>query len=379
MDFEFGEEQLAIRDLAREILEREATIERVKAAEASEHWLDEALWKTLAEANLLGVAIDEAHGGMGFGFVELCVLLEELGRQVAPVPALETLVLGALPIAAFGSETQRARWLPRLAAGEAILSAALVDAESADVAAPATRARRDGDAWILDGVKRVVPWAGRADAVLVPAATPEGVAGFLVDPGASGVELAPQLTSSGQALYELTLTGVRVSDAERIAPGEGGAELGPWLEERALVALAALQTGVSARAIEITADYTREREQFGVPIGSFQAVQHRAADAFIDLEALRWTTWRAAWRLAEGQPAAREARVAKFWAAEAGSRIANATIHLHGGLGSDVDYPIARYFLWSKALELNLGGASRQLARLGRDLARTGPHAQEHA
>ncbi len=378
MDFRFGEEQLAIRDLAREILEREASIERVKAAEATEHWLDQALWKTLAEANLLGVAIDEAHGGMGFGFVELCVLLEELGRQVAPVPALETLVLGALPLAGFGSEAQRARWLPRVAAGDAVLTAALVDAESSDAAAPATRARRDGDAWVLDGAKRVVPWAARADAVLVLAATPEGVAGFLVDPRASGVELAAHVTSSGQPLYDLTLAGVRVADEARLAPSDG-AKLGPWLEERALVALAALQTGVSARAIEITSDYTREREQFGVPIGTFQAVQHRAADAFIDLQALRWTSLRAAWRLAEGLPSAREARVAKFWAAEAGSRIANATIHLHGGLGSDVDYPIARYFLWSKALELSLGGASRQLARLGRDLARTGPHAQEHA
>jgi hypothetical protein len=311
--------------------------------------------------------------------VELCVLLEELGRRVAPVPALETLVLGALPLAAFGSEAQRAHWLPKIAAGEAILSAALVDAESSDVAAPATRAHRDGDAWMLAGAKRVVPWAERADAVLVPAATPEGGAGFLVDPRAPGVELAAHVTSSGQPLYDLTLAGVRVPDGDRLGPGSDGAELGPWLEERALVAVAALQTGVSARAIEITSDYAREREQFGVPIGSFQAVQHRAADAFIDLQALRWTTWRAAWRLAEGIPAAREARVAKFWAADAGSRIANASIHLHGGLGSDVDYPIARYFLWSKALELSLGGANRQLARLGRDLARTGPHAQEHA
>jgi alkylation response protein AidB-like acyl-CoA dehydrogenase len=131
--------------------------------------------------------------------------------------------------------------------------------------------------------------------------------------------------------------------------------------------------GVSDKAIEITAGYTREREQFGVPIGSFQAVQHRLADAFIDLEAMRWTTWRAVWSLAAGLPAARQARVAKFWAAEAGSRIANACIHLHGGLGSDVDYPIHRYFIWSKAIELALGGAGPQLVRLGSDMAVTGP------
>jgi alkylation response protein AidB-like acyl-CoA dehydrogenase len=117
--------------------------------------------------------------------------------------------------------------------------------------------------------------------------------------------------------------------------------------------------------------------QFGVPIGSFQAVQHRCADAFIDVDALRWCTWRAAWRLAEGLPAAREAAVAKFWAAEAGARVANAALHLHGGLGADVDYPIQRYFLWSRALELELGGAEPQLAWLGKDMARTGP--EDHA
>jgi hypothetical protein len=117
----------------------------------------------------------------------------------------------------------------------------------------------------------------------------------------------------------------------------------------------------------------KERVQFGVKIGSFQAVQHRAADAFIDLEAMRWTLWQAAWRLAEGLPAERAAAVATFWAAEGGSRIANASLHLHGGLGSDVDYPIHRHFLWSKALELQGGGASATQAKLGAELAQTGP------
>jgi alkylation response protein AidB-like acyl-CoA dehydrogenase len=146
-----------------------------------------------------------------------------------------------------------------------------------------------------------------------------------------------------------------------------------WLAPRAATAVAAVQAGVSERALRITADYAKERVQFGVPIGSFQAVQHRVADGFIDLEAMRWTLWQAAWRLAEGLSGEREADVATFWAAEGGSRIANASLHLHGGLGSDVDYPIHRYFLWSKALELHGGGASATLARLGAELARTGP------
>jgi alkylation response protein AidB-like acyl-CoA dehydrogenase len=379
MDFRLSEEQEAIRELAREILTREVTPERIKEAETRADWMDAALWKTLAEANLLGVAIPEGHGGMGFGFEELCLVLEEVGRAVVPLPAYATLVLGALPLAGFGSEAQRAAWLPRVAAGEAILSASLVDAESQDPAAPATRARPEGDAFVLEGLRRRVPFAGSAAAVLVPAATPGGVGVFLVDPRAEGVSLEARVTSTGQPLFEMRLAGVRVGPDARLGTDADGAGIVRSLEQHAQVASAALQVGVSARALEITADYVREREQFKVPIGSFQAVQHRAADAFIDLDALRWTTWRAAWRLASGLPSRREAWVARFWAAEAGARINAAAIHLHGGIGSDVDYPIHRHFLWSKALELELAGAAQTLAALGRDMASTGPPHAESA
>jgi hypothetical protein len=376
MDFAFREEQGSVRELARGILEKELDAARLRAAEADPDAVDDALWARLAEANLLGIAVPEAHGGLGFGFLELCSLLEEIGRSLAPVPALPTLVLGALPLAAFGSEAQRARWLPEVAAGRALLSAALEDAGSGEPAAPATRARPEPGGWRLDGAKRDVPCARRAARVLVPAATPDGVAIFLVDPNARGAALAASRRSTGEAFFELRLDGVRLAPADALGgPGLDGAAAARWLHERALVASAALQTGVSERALRLTADYARERVQFGVPIGSFQAVQHRCADAYIDLEALRWCTWRAAWRLAEGLPAAREAAIAKFWAAEAGSRIASAALHLHGGLGSDVDYPIHRYFLRSKALELGFGGAAAQLAWLGKDMARSGPEA----
>jgi alkylation response protein AidB-like acyl-CoA dehydrogenase len=370
MDFNPSEEQQTIRELARGILDAEATQERLRAAERTPDWHDDALWKQLADANLLGIAIPEPHGGMGMGMLELCVLLEELGRAAMPSAAFASLVLGALPLAQFGSAAQQARWLPRVASGEALLTAALDDANSADVYAPATRARRDGPDWLLDGAKRFVPHARGAGAILIPARTSDGVAVFLVDPASGGFALESRVTSDGQPLFDLTLRGVRVADDARL-PGDGAAIL-RWLHPRALTALAALHVGVCDRALAITADYTRERKQFGVPIGSFQAVQHREADAFIDLQAMRWTLWRAAARLAAGLPAEREARVAKIWAAEGGARIVNAALHLHGGIGSDVDYPIHRYFLWSKGLELALGGASAHVAALGADIASHG-------
>jgi 3-oxocholest-4-en-26-oyl-CoA dehydrogenase beta subunit len=374
MDFAFREEQGMVRDLARSILEKELSAERLRAVEAGPDRVDDALWARLAEANLLGVAVPEEHGGLGFGFLELCALLEELGSFVAPVPALPTLVLGALPLAVFGTGAQRERWLPDVAAGRLLLTAALADAESAEPAAPATSARPQAGGFALHGRKREVPCARRAGRILVPAATAEGAAVFLVDPAARGVGLAAGRRSTSEPLFDLELDGVLVAAEDRLGGAEAdGAAIVRWLACHALVAIAATQVGVSERALRATADYVREREQFGVPIGSFQAVQHRCADAYVDLAALRWSTWRAAWRLAEGLPAEREAAVAKFWAAEAGSRIANAALHLHGGIGSDVDYPLHRYFLWSKSLELDLGGAAPQLAWLGRDMARTGP------
>jgi alkylation response protein AidB-like acyl-CoA dehydrogenase len=374
MDFAFTEEQEAIRALAAEILGAEMTQERLRAAEREPDWIDATLWKQLAEANLLGVAIPEAYGGMGMGPVELCVLLEQVGRAVAPGPWLATLVHGALPLAEFGTEAQKRAWLPRVAAGTARLAAALEDAGSAEGAPPATRARAEGAGFVLDGAKRCVPGAGSADLLLVPASDARGVGMYLIDPKAAGVSLSARVTSAGEPLFDVTLSGVGAGADARLGGREAdGAAMLRWLAPRALTAVAALQAGVSERALRITADYVKERVQFGVPIGSFQAVQHREADGFIDLEAMRWTLWQAAWRLAEGLPAERDAAVAKFWAAEGGSRIANASLHLHGGLGSDVDYPIHRYFLWSKALELAGGGASATLASLGRELARTGP------
>jgi len=369
VDFRFGDEQTTVRDLARGILEKEVGPERLKRLAADRVTLDRALWATLAEAGLLGLAVPAELGGMGFGLTELCVLLQELGRVVAPVPVFPTLVLGGLPIAESGTDAQRREWLAPVAAGDAFLTGAFSGA-------PEARARRQGGAWILDGTLHVVPAVNVAARVLVPAATPDGAAIFLVDPRAQGVSLAPHGTSRGEPVFDVTLAGVRVDGLDLLGGDvRRGAAAVARAEECALVALAAMQVGVCERALELTSAYVRERVQFGVPIGSFQAVQHRLADCYIDVEAMRWVTWRAAWRLAEHRPATREALVAKFWAADGGARVTAAAQHLHGGVGVDVDYPVHRYFLAAKALELALGGATQQLARLGSDIARTPPAA----
>lgn len=373
MDFTFSDDQNAVRDLARGILEKEVTVERLKRLEHDGEWLDRGLWSTLAEAGLLGLVVSAAHGGMGLGLLEACVLLHELGRVVAPGPFLPT-ILAALAIADSGSEAQQRDWLTPVAAGDAELSLALVDARSSDPLRPGTRAERNGRGWILDGEKRSVSAADTARRILLPARAGNETRVYLLDPEAPGVTRSRQRLSTGEPVFTLTLAGVHVDESEMLAGGTRGADtVLRCLYESTLVAHCTMQLGVSERALDLTARYVRERMQFGVPIGSFQAVQHRAADCYIDLEAMRWTSWRAALQVAQGSPSARECAVAKFWAAEGGARIAAACQHLHGGIGVDLDYPIHRYFLRSKALELALGGAMTHLVRLGHDLGERGP------
>jgi 3-oxocholest-4-en-26-oyl-CoA dehydrogenase beta subunit len=363
MDFTFTEEQETVAKLARDLFERRATPDRLTELEAGETRFDAALWQELAAADLLGTGLPEDVGGScvsGGGFLELGVLLAEVGAAVAPVPAYATLALGADPIARYGNTEQRRRFLPDVVAGKRILSAGLQEPGRSDPTRPATTARRDGSGWRLDGVKELVPAAQIADTVLIPADTDEGAVGlFLLPTDAHGVEVRPVPTTNREPHADLFLDGATVSDADRLECPIGE------LHTRALVALCAIQLGVADRALRIAADYTSGREQFGRPIGSFQAVQQRMADAFIDVEAIRWTTWHAAWLITHERPADRAARIAKFWAADAGARVASTTQQVHGGIGIDVTYPLHRYFLWAKHNELSLGPASLQLACLG--------------
>lgn len=370
MDFSFTDEQNALREVARKILETEATPDRLRAIEKGDERIDLELWATLAEANLLGAALPEAHGGSGMGFFELCTLLEEIGRAVAPVPAWAALACAGLPIARFGGDAVQRRWLPRLASGEAILTGALAEPDNVDPLAPATRAARDGTGFRLSGAKFCVPAAHVAERVLVPAASSDGVGLFLVDPRAAGAKLERQLATDRSVQGWLALDGAAVAAEDVVvAPGAAAGAL-RWTVERAAAGLCAMQVGVAEKALRITAGYVAQRQQFDRPIGSFQAVHTRAADAYCDLEALRLVTWQAADQLSRQETASDAVEVAKFFAGEAGHAIAYAAMHLHGGIGVDVDYPVHRHYLWAHQIALTLGPAPAQLAAIGERLAR---------
>ena len=366
MDFALNHEQEQVRDLAQKILSDHVKQERLKVVESGSEWFDRETWNALAQSNLIGIGFSEAHGGGGLSLFEIGLVLEQIGRHVAPIPYLATVVMGGLPVQQFGSDEQKSRLLLPVATGDSVLTAALMEPAGDDAFAPATTARKDGSAWRLDGVKTSVPAAHVAERVLVPATMGSGKVGmFLVDPRSKGVELQRQKGTSGERLSLMVMKDVAVDAADVLGDLQNGREILDWTVERTLAGLCITELGVAAEALRMTAEYTSKREQFGKPVGSFQAVGQRAADAYIDVEAIRMTAYQAIWRLSEGLPATEEVRIAKFWAAEGGHRVTYAAQHLHGGIGVDVDYPLHRYYVWSKQIELTLGSAHPQLVKLG--------------
>lgn len=379
MNFDFSESQEAVAALAEQVFSGSAGADRVAEVERTTERFDRELWAALAASDLLGVAIGEEYGGLGLGMVETALVLREQGRRVAPVPLWPTLVLGAMPIAEFGTRPLRDRWLGAVASGQAVLTGALSEWGADDALSPSVTAARLSDgSWELNGSKPAVPAAGVADAVVVPARVvgdrddgDGNLAVFVVELDADGVEVSLSETTSREFHGELALRSVVVGEDAALG-GADGRTIVEWTLARAQVAVAAVVLGCCEEATAMAAAYTSQREQFGRPLSTNQGVAMRAADCYIDNDCMRVTLLQAAWLLDEGRSPAEiadAAAVAKWWSADAGQRVVHATQHLHGGMGADIDYPVHRYFLWVKQLENTFGGGSRQLAVIGRALA----------
>jgi alkylation response protein AidB-like acyl-CoA dehydrogenase len=369
MDFEPTPEATEAAGLAATILADHCTPERLRAVDAESERFDVALWAALGESGLLALTVPEEHEGSGLGLVELCNVLVEVGRTVAPVP-FATHAVTAMAIARFGNTAQRARWLPEAASGAAVLTTALTEDRRFSPDEPVTRAENDGSSWLLTGSKSVVPAGTLAGLFVVPAGTADGVTVFLVHADDPGVMILPQEVSDGDVVARLELDRAAIPP-DRVLGGIGnGAEVCAWLTERHVLAVCAQQVGTLEGALTLTASYATSREQFGRPIGAFQAVSQRLADGYIDVLGARLTLWQAAWKLSEGLPAAAEVAVAKLWAADAGHKVAHTTVHVHGGVGIDLDGEAHRYFTAAKRHEFTLGGATDQARAIGALLAR---------
>jgi 3-oxocholest-4-en-26-oyl-CoA dehydrogenase beta subunit len=369
MDFTPTQAQDDLAALTRQILTDRVTTPRLREIEATGTRFDADLWAALAGAGVLSAALPESLGGAGLGLLEQCSVLAEIGRAVAPVPYLASIVLGASALAEFGSAEQQRQWAEPAGRGEVIIAAALSEEDGDDPVSLATTAERAGGDWRLTGSKTAVPAGTVAGLLLIPAMTEAGPAVFLVTPDDPGVRVSAQQVTGGDATAAVDLAGARVPADRLLGDLARGAEVAGWLADRAMAGLCAVQLGVTERALELTASYAQRRQQFGKPIGSFQAVAQRLADGFIDVEGLRLTLWQAAWRLAEGLPCPTELATAKFWAADAGHRLAHTAVHVHGGVGVDMDGDIHRYFAAAKYNEFALGGATAQLRRIGAVLA----------
>lgn len=364
MDFTFTPEQDDAARLAAQILLDHTTTERLKAVEAAGDRFDRDLWRALGDAGLLSLHLPEEHDGAGLGLLELGRVLVEAGRRVAPVPLAVHGAASAL-IAETGSPELRATWLPRAASGEAVLTAAVAEDRSHLPQRPLTIARRAGETWTLHGSKAIVRAGASASALLVTAtAEGEGAAVFLVEAGAPGLEQTPQHTSDRDVVTRLDLDGVPAVLVGAL-DGTTAARLGQLLT----VTTAAEVLGVTEGALALTSAYARTREQFDRPIGTFQAVSQRLADGYIDVLGLRLVLWSAVWRLVEGLPAEVEVATAKLWAADAAHRLAHTTVHVHGGVGIDLDGEAHRYFTAAKRFEFSWGGATEQALAIGRVLA----------
>jgi alkylation response protein AidB-like acyl-CoA dehydrogenase len=357
MNFDFTPEQDEAAELAARILADRVTQERQKAVEAGGSRYDHELWQDLADAGLVSLALPERYGGAGLGLIELCRVLVEIGRTVAPVP-LAVHGPATLLLAEAGSEEQREHWLYGAATGERLFTVAVAE-ELAHLPARPTVTWADGR---LDGSKVLVRAGDVADAFLVTAATPTGVGVFLVEAGTEGMAVLEQHLSDGDRVARLDLSGVT---AEQVGDATAATRLGQLLT----VAAAAEQLGVTEGALALTASYAKSREQFGRPIGTFQAVSQRLADGYIDTLGQSLTLWAAAWRLQEGLSAEVEVATAKLWAADAGHRLAHTTVHVHGGVGIDLDGEAHRYFTAAKRFEFAYGGGTEQALHVGRVLA----------
>jgi len=353
MYFDLTDEQQAIKSTAREFLAARYKSERIRALAESEHGFEQSDWEEMAELGWPGLALPEEWGGQGLGVVDLAVLFEEMGYALAPSPLLSTTVAG-LALALNGTDEQRERWLRPLASGESRGTVALFDAGTpARIGSFEMEAKADGDDVVLDGEKVLVMDAASADFFLV--ATSDGRR-HLVERNVEGVTItAEKSIDLTRRLYSVRFDGVRVEAAATLNGGQD--EYLPVLW-RACVAIAAESTGLAQRTMEMAVEYAKDRQQFGRPIGAYQAVSHRCAQMLLETENSRSAVYGAAWAAdAEPQSLPLAASMAKAYASDAGWRVPDASIQVHGGIGFTWEHDLHLFLKRGKANAASFGDA----------------------
>jgi alkylation response protein AidB-like acyl-CoA dehydrogenase len=356
MDLDFTDEQQMLREMVRGLCADVASLDVVRELEDDPKGYRDEFWKQLAELDLIGLTIPESFGGSGMTMLEAAIVYEEFGRALSPSPHFASAVISAGLLVAAGSEAQRAEWLPRIAKGDAVVVPAWLEPTGGfSPAGVQTRARPDGDGFVLDGTKWHVPFASSADRLLVVARTgdaPDALDLFLVDPASTGVSLEQQKTIASDTQYAVTLAGVRVPAGDRI--GGAGTGWSTWMEvaKDGLILLAAQAMGGAQHALEITVQYAKDREQFDKPLGAFQAISHYLADAKTMVDGGTLLVYEAAWARASGRAVDQLAPMAKLFACQTYRDVTAMAQQVFGGVGFTVEYDIQLYFRRAKQLQI---------------------------
>jgi alkylation response protein AidB-like acyl-CoA dehydrogenase len=365
MDLGLDEQQEMLRNFAGDFLEKECPEQLVREMEEDEKGYVPELWQKMAQQGWMGLIIPEEYGGTGMKLCELAVLLEEFGRALVPGPYISTVVYGAYPIMIAGNEEQKQQLLPKIAAGELIMTMALTEPSAKwDADSVQLEAKADGNEFVLNGTKLFVQDAHISDYLVVVARTSqgkkpeEGITVFLVDSKSPGVKFELLQTIAADKQCEVSLENVRVPKASVLGQVDKGWPIVHETKQVATVATCAYLVGLCQQDFDITLNYAKERVQFGRPIGSFQAIQHKLADAVIDVDGCRFMTYSAAWSLQEQQPDAELAvSMAKAWCADASRRVVAHGQQIHGGIGFTKEYKIQLFFRRQKWMELMWGDA----------------------
>jgi alkylation response protein AidB-like acyl-CoA dehydrogenase len=366
MDFGFSEEQEMLRKSARDFLAKECPMTYVRRMMEDERGFADDQWRKMAELGWMGLILPEAFGGAGLDFVDMIVVLEEMGRVVMPGPFFSSTILGGVGLVEGGSAAQKQELLPKLAAGNLKLTLAQLEPSARwDAEGIQLEARKDGGGYRLSGTKLFVPDAHTADLIVVAGRTPgskgaEGIGLFLVDARAAGVTTTLLNTmDQTRKLCEVVLKDVGVG-ADRVlgTPGGGWALL-ERIVDRGKVGLCAEMCGGAQKVLEMSVDYAKVREQFGRPIGSFQAIQHKCANMLVEVESSKSATYYAAWAVANDvAEAPLAAAMAKAYCSDAYRHTAGEGIQIHGGIGFTWEHDMHIYFKRAKSSEVTFGDAT---------------------
>jgi len=354
MDIDLSDEQQMIKDMTAGLLEEHCPIDVVRQIENDAKGYPDALWKQFSEAGLCGILIPEEFGGSDQSLADAAIVYEEMGRALAPIPHFVSAVMSAGILLEAGSEAQRKAWLPKIAAGEAVLTPAWLEPDRGfGPQGVKVSAKQDADGFLLTGTKRHVHYAAAAERLIVLAESDAGIDLFLVDPEAEGVTLTHVLSQSGDCQYRVDLEDVRVSEEDRIGAAGSGWTTFDKVLHRGIILIAAEAIGGAARCLEDTVEYANTRVQFDKPLGAFQALAHYMADASTGIDGGRVLVWEAAWNDGEGRSIARFAPMAKLFACNTYHQTTRSCAQIWGGVAFTIEYDTQLFFRRAKQLQLS--------------------------